>query len=274
MENKRYEELIDLIINENEEKARELFHEIVVEKSREIYESIMDEEMSADLEEGDQVQSMMDEIEVDETMSEDESDAEELDHDAEEAGHDLTKDMEADGEDDMDIEDKVDDLEDRIVDAENEIDALIKKFEEELGGAGAGEEVEVGAEEEMMEASDDEEEAVEEAEEMDEEVMEAVQLQKVSVTHGDNGSNTKSPALTKPKVEAAGVKPVKFSGDHEAVPTGPKGPSNEYSKKEGKLIGDVANTPGMKKAPALKAAPKPDTKDGSDKGAKSPVAKA
>lgn len=265
MENKKYEELIDLIINENEEKARELFHEIVVEKSREIYENIMAEEEP--MHEGDQVQSMMDEIEADETaMSEDESDAEELDHDAEEAGDDLTKDMEADGEDsEEDIEDKVDDLEDRLVDAENDIDALIKKFEEELGGmGGAGEEAPA---EEMME------EEVEEAAEMDEEVMEAVQLQKVSVTHGDNGSNTKSPTLTKPKVEAAGVKPVKFSGDSEAVPTGPKGPSNEYSKKEGKLIGDVANTPGMKKAPDLKAAPKPDTKDGSDKGAKSPVAK-
>lgn len=266
MENKKYEELIDLIINENEEKARELFHEIVVEKSREIYENIMADEDAA-MHEGDQVQSMMDEIEVDETMSEDESDAEELDHDAEEAGDELTHDMEKDGDEDMDIEDKVDDLEDRIVDAENEIDALIAKFEAELGGAG---EEEVAAEDMMEEA-----EEVEEAEEMDEEeVMEAVQLQKVSVTHGDNGSNTKSPALTKPKVEAAGVKPVKFSGDNEAVPTGPKGPSNEYSKKEGKLIGDVANTPGMKKAPALKAAPKPDTKDGSDKGAKSPVAKA
>ena len=271
MENKKFEQLIDLIINENEEKARELFHEIVVEKSREIYESIMDEEMHGEegLEEGDPVEGMMSEIEADETaMSEDESDAEELDHDAEEAGADLTHDMEADGEEDgdEDIEDKVDDLEDRLVDAENDIDALIKKFEEELGGmGGAGEEA--GAEEMM-------EEEVEEAEEMDEEVMEAVQLQKVSVTHGDNGSNTKSPALTKPKVEAAGVKPVKFSGDSEAVPTGPKGPSNEYSKKEGKLIGDVGNTPGMKKAPDLKAAPKPDTKDGSDKGAKSPVAKA
>ena len=45
MDSKKFEKLIDLIINENEEQARELFHDIVVEKSREIYESIMDEEM-------------------------------------------------------------------------------------------------------------------------------------------------------------------------------------------------------------------------------------
>ena len=45
MDNKKFEKLIDLIINENEEQARELFHDIVVDKSREIYESIMEEEM-------------------------------------------------------------------------------------------------------------------------------------------------------------------------------------------------------------------------------------
>jgi len=37
MDIKKYEELINLVINENEEQARELFHEIVVEKSREIH---------------------------------------------------------------------------------------------------------------------------------------------------------------------------------------------------------------------------------------------
>jgi hypothetical protein len=40
----KYEKLIEYIINDNEQKARELFHEIVVEKSRDIYESLMDEE--------------------------------------------------------------------------------------------------------------------------------------------------------------------------------------------------------------------------------------
>jgi hypothetical protein len=34
MENKKFEQLIDLIINEQEDRAKELFHEIVVEKSR------------------------------------------------------------------------------------------------------------------------------------------------------------------------------------------------------------------------------------------------
>ena len=40
----KYEQLIEYIINEQEDKARELFHTIVVEKSRDIYESLMDED--------------------------------------------------------------------------------------------------------------------------------------------------------------------------------------------------------------------------------------
>jgi len=43
MDHKKFEQLIDLIINENEEQARALFHDIVVEKSREIYEDIMND---------------------------------------------------------------------------------------------------------------------------------------------------------------------------------------------------------------------------------------
>ena len=62
----KYEQLIEFIINEQDDKARELFHQIVVEKSREIYESIIDEE---DLEEigGNPVEDMMDEVTTDET---------------------------------------------------------------------------------------------------------------------------------------------------------------------------------------------------------------
>ena len=73
MDNKKFEQLIDLIINENEEKARELFHDIVVEKSREIYENIMMDEMG--MEEGGgmggQVGDLLDEINAEE-MSEEE----------------------------------------------------------------------------------------------------------------------------------------------------------------------------------------------------------
>ena len=77
MENKKFEQLIDLIINEDEEQAKELFHDIVVAKSKEIYESIMEDEMkdSDDLEEGmgGQVGDLADEIQAEESgIAEDE----------------------------------------------------------------------------------------------------------------------------------------------------------------------------------------------------------
>ena len=62
----KYEKLIEYIINENEQKARELFHEIVVEKSRDIYESIMDEEQMMEFG-GDEQQGLADEVTQDET---------------------------------------------------------------------------------------------------------------------------------------------------------------------------------------------------------------
>ena len=40
----KFEQLLDLIVNEEHDKANELFHEIVVEKSREIYENLIAEE--------------------------------------------------------------------------------------------------------------------------------------------------------------------------------------------------------------------------------------
>jgi len=238
MDNKKFEQLIDLIINENEEQARALFHDIVVEKSREIYESMMDEE---GMDEGGmhgQVGDLLDEISAEEEgMTEDEDELAMGDDDEDEV-------IDIDADDTEDMGDEEEEIEDRLVDIEDKLDQLMAEFEEIMGKEGeeAGEEeMDMGADEEeageeeeeageeMMEAEDD----LEEAEDMDEdEVMEAITLKKVSVTHGDNGSNAKSIALHEPKIKTAGVNPVKFSGAAETVPTGPKGPSNAYSKGE------------------------------------------
>jgi hypothetical protein len=269
MENKKFEQLIDLIINEQDEKARELFHDIVVEKSREIYESIMDEEvMEADhdeekveesmdgMDESDapagQVMDMLDEISAEEaggmTEGEDEDDIE-FDDEAEEAGDDLTHDLEA-GHDEEGSVDKAE-----LGDIKDKLDELMAEFEAIMSGDEGGEEIEVDSEEE-------------------EAMMEAVQLQKVSVTHGDDGVQKKSPVAANSGSKGMDSKPVKFSGDSEAVPTSPKGPSNEYSKKEGDLpgAGKFKNVPGGKAKVDLSAAPKPVTKDGSSND-RSPVAK-
>ena len=258
MDNKKFEQLIDLIINENEDKAKELFHEIVVEKSREIYESIMDEEMMD--EEGSmvgEVGDLMDEISAEESgdvveAEEDEADID-FDDEAEEAGDDLTHDLEGD----HDAEGSVD--KEDLSDIKDKLDDLMAEFESLMGGdADMG-----GDDEEMVDVEAD-----------SEEMMEAVQLQKVSVTHGDNGVQTKSPVTSNSGAKGMDSKPVKFSGDAEPNPTGPKAPSNEYSKKEGELpgAGSFKNVPGGKAKVDLSAAPKPVTKDGSAYS-KSPVAK-
>lgn len=260
MDNKKFETLIDLIINENEEQARALFHDIVVEKSREIYEGMMDEEMDEGM--GGQVGDLLDEINAEEAggMTEDDESDIEFDDEAEEAGDELTHDLEADDEE------GAEDLEDRVVDLEDKLDQLMAEFEEIMGGEG---EADLEADEEGEADFGADEEGAEDEEAM----MEAVQLQKVSVTHGDNGAQTKSPGLVNSGQAGMDSKPVKFSGAAEAVPTSPKGPSNAYSKGETQVkgAGSFKNAPGQK-GQDLSAAPKPTTKDAAG-AVKSPVAK-
>lgn len=61
----KYEQLIEHIINDDESKARALFHQIVIERSREIYESLMDEEQPAVS--NNAVGNLEDEVSMDET---------------------------------------------------------------------------------------------------------------------------------------------------------------------------------------------------------------
>jgi hypothetical protein len=259
MDQKKFETLIDLIINENEEQARELFHEIVVEKSREIYESIMDEEMMEEAEEDDadaieegmedgmeegemvgQVGDLLDEINAEESGVTEEEEEEVFD-------------LEADGEEDLGDEGDMEGegMEDAVIRIEDKLDQLMAEFEEIMGGdADMGDEADMG---------DDEEEVAADAEGEEEAMMEAVQLQKVSVTHGDNGVQTKSPGLQNSGQAGMDSKPVKFSGQAETVPTSPKGPSNPYSKGETQVpgAGKFKNAPGHKGADLSKApAPK------------------
>ena len=42
---KKFEEMLDRLVNEDKEGAQELFHEIVVEKSRDIYESLLEDDL-------------------------------------------------------------------------------------------------------------------------------------------------------------------------------------------------------------------------------------
>ena len=180
----KFEKLIEYIINDEDSKARELFHNIVVEKSRTIYESIMDEEaMEENFEQpavaGDEVEDMVQEVGTEEAMGEDEEDM----------GGDEEFGLDQDGEDDGEMggEFPSDEVghdeeaeEDKIMNIDAKLDELLAKFDEIMGDEGSddigGEEPGMDSEEPAFgdEESGEEEPADEmfEAEEVEEEEME------------------------------------------------------------------------------------------------------
>ena len=253
MDNKKFEKLIDLIINENEEQARSLFHDIVVEKSREIYESMMDEEQMTQS----PVEGLLDEIAAEEHgMTEEEDEFADIEMDDGEGEMDVDLDS-----DEMGGEEGEEGLEDRVVDLEDKLDQLMAEFEDLMGQEGGEEEhSDMGGEEEfggeddqMMESKDEDEDEDEDKKDEDEEKLEeAVQLQKVSVTKGPNGDNTSSIVSGGSKVSANGAKAVNFT-------TGDGGTGGKaQAPKDLKGAGQFKNAPGKGNfSEKGEAAPKP-----------------
>ena len=185
----KYEQLIEHIINDEEDKARALFHDIVVEKSRDIYESLMDEEYTEEDIGGNQVEDMVDEISMDETDGIGEGDDSEMD-----MGDEMVV-----GMDDEEGEHGDEDLEQKVMDLESELEALKAEFEQLMGDEESDMDDmeadsadmdldmddEMSNDDEMMEAKDeDEDEEEEDDDEMSESVHESKQtraLQKTAV---------------------------------------------------------------------------------------------
>ena len=206
----KFEKMLELLVNEDKAAAQELFHEIVVEKSRDIYESLLEDEAEVDEATDEEVDEATDE-EVDESeeeVDESDEDLDESDDDLEEnfdldtfeveadddMGGDPTDDMMTDlGMDDEGEDDGEDapegDVEDRVEDLEDALDDLKAEFEKMMAGDDEGEDdgeeadddaddMGMDAEEEPEEESyafeatdeDDDDEEVEEA--TDEEVEE------------------------------------------------------------------------------------------------------
>ena len=187
----KFEKMLELLVNEDKDAAQELFHEIVVEKSRTIYESLLEDEEEVDETTDEEVDEATDE-EVDES---DDEDLDETDEDLDEnfaldtfeveadddMGGDPTDDMMADlgmddedgeGDDDMgDAEDDAD-VEDRVEDLEDALDDLKAEFEKMMAGDDDGEEADDDAEGDMDAEEEPEEEAMA-FEAADEEVEEA-----------------------------------------------------------------------------------------------------
>lgn len=243
MSTAKFEKLIDLIINEDHERAEQLFHEIVVEKSRDIYESLINEDMTG---------NFVDEISSEETgmygMMED--DDEFMNDEEIEGDYDVDGEDSEDGDMDFDSEVELDDeegegyeeeeIENRVVDLEDKLDQLMAEFEQEFGSddEGATGEEDFGSEDE--DEFDDEDDGEEDdSEDEESEVMEAVELKKVSVTHTDgaDSSSKKSTVGANSGQKGMASKPVNFSGSSESVPTSPKKPTNYGAKGETEVKG-------------------------------------
>lgn len=281
MDNKKYEELINLVINENQDAAKELFHEIVVEKSREIFESIMAEEMDEDLEEGmgGQVGDLLDEINAEESGVAEDDEGLEIGGEAGEGddfggmGDDTDVEISHDDMGDMDTSGQGgEEVEDAVIRIEDKLDQLMAEFEQIMGAEGgddlSGDEevdVDVDADSDGEDADIDVDADADMGDEDEEPLAEAVQLQKVPVTHGDDGAQKKSPVPANSGKAGMDSKPVKFSG--EGAEKGRTTPSSKDLPGAGKF----KNAPGHK-SQDLEKAPAPTKKDGAS-GTKSPVAK-
>ena len=277
----KFEQLIEYVINDEEAKAKELFHDIVVEKSREIYENLMDED-AAELEEAE---------ELDEESTHDEDDK------AEKAGEKVTKDIEYDDKKDKKMDESMDemmhdqdpidaveaeetglemqegegdeDLEDRVVDLEDKLDELMAEFEALMGDNGddavgdemGGDDLEMD-DTETAEFSNGDEESEEEVEMG---MMEAVNLAKApaAVTTEPAGTNTKSTVTANSGAKGAMAHPVKMTGDTAQGRPAPKA---------GELIGKVQNSVGGDKK--LTPATKPHLAQATGVNTKTPFPKA
>jgi hypothetical protein len=263
----RFEQLIEYVINDEEAKARELFHDIVVEKSRQIYEDIMAEEAEEDIEEAKDEELDEAEEELDEGMGGDAAD--DLIDDVEmEEESDMNMEAEGDEEMDMSMDDGEEEFsmgaeeggseepatKDDIMNLEDKLDQLMAEFEDLMGGDDMGDGDGFGPDEggDAIEMDD--------TAEMEPGMMEAVSLKAAPkpVTSEEGGVNKKSTYAANSGQAGMASRPV-----HTGAAEGGHHDTSAYSNNTKDLIGKVGNTPaqGTQKP---SAAPKPKMGAGSE----------
>ena len=181
---KLLQQMLEHLVNDDQTKAEELFHEYVVQQSREIYESLIDSEI-AEEEEKDE-----DDEDVEEAAKDDDAEDEKVDEEFEDIavegddedpdmmGGDPTDDLEGDlemGDDDMAEKSE----EELFQDLDSIVDELQAKFDELKGGDDMGGDDMGGMDDKMKDDFD----------------LETVReyVEKVATPKGgDNGANAKS----------------------------------------------------------------------------------
>jgi hypothetical protein len=264
----RFEQLIEYVINDEEAKARELFHDIVVEKSRQIYEDIMAEEAEEDIEEAKHEEMDEAEEELDEGMMGGDA-ADDLIDDVEmEEESDMNMEAEGDEEMDMSMDDGEEEFsmgaeeggsseaatKDDIMNLEDKLDQLMAEFEDLMGGDDMGDGDGFGPDEGGDAI------AMDDTDEMEPGMMEAVSLKAAPkpVTSEEGGVNKKSTYAANSGQAGMASRPV-----HTGAAEGGHHDTSAYSNNTKDLIGKVGNTPaqGTQKP---SAAPKPKMGAGSE----------
>lgn len=275
--NKKFEQLIEYVINDEEDKARALFHDIVVEKSRQIYEEMMDAEEEIDEARED------DEESVEEARDEEEESIEEMaiggdsaddlidDVDVEEEGISMEADEEGEEMDmDMGDDDAGDgDIEGKLMNIEDKLDELMSEFEA-LMGDDMGDDM--GGEDELdIDLGDGGEEMDMDMDMGDEEPMpmgEAINLKAAPkpTTSEEGGINKKSVVAANSGSKGMEGKPVHTGtsqgGKHDAP--------GAYSNNVKDMISDVQNAP-AKSTVSQKPATKPHLAQATGVNTKSPL---
>lgn len=268
----KFEQLIEYVINDEEQKARELFHDIVVEKSRQIYENIMaeedlDEAADAELDEtddieegvmgGDSADDLIDDVEMEE----------ESDMNMEAEGDD-EEEIEVNGEEEIEIgggeiggSDEPA-TKDDIMNLEDKLDELMAEFEELMGntdgGMGDGDGFDAGEGGDAIEMDD--------TEEMTPGMMEAISLKAApKPVTSEQGDGKSGPVAANSGAAGMAAKPVhtgtSMGGKHDAA-----GAYSNTTKELG-----VTPTQNAGKGAFRTAAPKPVTSQAGGVNTKSPL---
>ena len=245
----QYEKLIEYIINEQDDKARELFHRIVVEKSREIYENLIDE---VDMDGNEEVNELVDEIDADhEGMVEAEmDDIDDMDHEPDMHNDDMEMDTDMgmpDDEDNMGDDDS--ELEDRVMDLESALDELKAEFDALM----ADEESESEHNDGEMDPDFDHHEKTKD-ESLVREYVDKVAVPANAEGHTvGTGSSYSAAAGVKSAVagknDMGGTAGINKGGSEQAADGKPiPQPNNQYSQGKGNLphAGQYENVPGTK----------------------------
>jgi len=275
----KFEQMLEHLINEDEQKAKELFHDIVVAKSREIYETLISEDFTS---------------EEEEMMPAEEPEMEASD---EFSGDDATDDMMGDieggdeeggdmGGDDVTLSGgDVDELQDRVVDLEDALDALRDEFESLMGGEEGGDDMggddmadaggpemdSMAQEMPAMEVRDDDDE---DNNNTDEAFIREYVEKVTAAKGGDDGANTKSIVAKKNDMGGTSGNLNKAFADNGKGGTqgGLLNPSTkDLNSGNVNVPGGKAGVKHLKTVSGGHGAEKKGTGDNGDRGADSPI---